>query len=177
MKQAQRADGMNRRQFLEVGTASAIMVVSGAIIHTTEAWGLEAKALEPGTLRTLVEMSRDIYPHDKIADRYYALAVKGLDDKAAKDAAIKAALEGGVRLLDEAAIKDHGTGYANVAWERQRVELLRDIEQDAFFQTVRGNLVVGLYNQQEVWPVFGYEGESASKGGYLARGFDDIAWL
>jgi hypothetical protein len=28
-----------------------------------------------------------------------------------------------------------------------------------------------------VWPAFGYEGESASKGGYISRGFDDITWL
>lgn len=177
MKSAPRADGISRRHFLEVSTASAIMVVAGAIIHPQEAWGLEAKALQPGTLRTLIRMSRDIYPHDKVADRFYAVAVKALDDKAVKDAATKTALEAGVRQLDEAAIKDHGVGYATVAWERQRVELLRDIEKDAFFQTVRGNLVVGLYNQKEIWPIFGYEGESASKGGYLARGFDDIAWL
>jgi len=29
----------------------------------------------------------------------------------------------------------------------------------------------------EVWSAFGYEGESASKGGYMSRGFDDITWL
>ena len=34
-----------------------------------------------------------------------------------------------------------------------------------------------LYNQQELWPIFGYEGESFSKGGYINRGFDDIDWL
>ena len=42
---------------------------------------------------------------------------------------------------------------------------------------VGGGLVVGLYNQKEIWPIFGYEGESFSKGGYIDRGFDDIAWL
>jgi hypothetical protein len=42
---------------------------------------------------------------------------------------------------------------------------------------VQGDLVVGLYNNQEVWPKFGYEGESASKGGYMNRGFNDIDWL
>jgi hypothetical protein len=42
---------------------------------------------------------------------------------------------------------------------------------------VRGNLVTGIYNNKEVWPLFGYEGESASKGGYIHRGFDDVAWL
>ena len=36
---------------------------------------------------------------------------------------------------------------------------------------------MGLYNQPEVWTILGYEGESASKGGYINRGFNDIAWL
>ena len=55
--------------------------------------------------------------------------------------------------------------------------LLHQIESGGFFQAVRAGLVVGLYNQKEVWPIFGYEGESFSKGGYMDRGFDDIAWL
>ena len=58
-----------------------------------------------------------------------------------------------------------------------RLDEVRQIENDKFFQTVRGGLVVSLYNQKEVWPAFGYEGESASKGGYISRGFDDITWL
>ena len=47
----------------------------------------------------------------------------------------------------------------------------------AFFQKVRGDLVVSLYNQKEVWPKFGYEGSSAEHGGYIKRGFADIDWL
>ncbi len=54
--------------------------------------------------------------------------------------------------------------------------LLRDIETTPFFQLVHGSLVTGLYNNPDIWPIFGYEGESASKGGYLYRGFDDIDW-
>ncbi len=42
---------------------------------------------------------------------------------------------------------------------------------------MRANLIVGLYNQKELWPIFGYEGASFDKGGYLERGFDDIDWL
>ena len=38
-------------------------------------------------------------------------------------------------------------------------------------------LVTDLYNQKEIWPIFGYEGESFSQGGYIYRGFDDIDWL
>jgi hypothetical protein len=40
-----------------------------------------------------------------------------------------------------------------------------------------GACVVGIYNNPEVWPIFGYEGESAAMGGYINRGFDDISWL
>ena len=58
-----------------------------------------------------------------------------------------------------------------------RVELLRAIEESVFFQNIRGGLVTGLYNQKAVWPLFGYEGESFSHGGYIERGFDDINWL
>jgi hypothetical protein len=86
-------------------------------------------------------------------------------------------IEKGVATLDDLARGKHGTGYADVGWEAERVALLRQIETSPFFQTVRGGLVVSLYNQKEVWPAFGYEGESASKGGYVRRGFDDIAWL
>jgi hypothetical protein len=103
--------------------------------------------------------------------------MKGYDEKAGSDAATRAMLETGVSTVDELARKKHGVAYADVDWEAERVALLHQIENDRFFQTVRGGLVVSLYNQKEVWPAFGYEGESASKGGYISRGFDDITWL
>ena len=46
-----------------------------------------------------------------------------------------------------------------------------------FFQTVRSGLVTGLYNNKALWPLFGYEGSSWQKGGYVDRGFADIDWL
>jgi hypothetical protein len=67
--------------------------------------------------------------------------------------------------------------YLDIGWERDRVDVLRSIEDEPFFQQIRGGLVTGLYNQKEVWPLFGYEGESFTKGGYIDRGFNDINWL
>ena len=67
--------------------------------------------------------------------------------------------------------------YAEVKWETDRVKLLQGIEHTEFFKTVRGDLVVSLYNQKELWPKFGYEGSSAEHGGYIKRGFADIDWL
>ena len=74
-----------------------------------------------------------------------------------------------------AAVRFAGSRY--LGWEIDRVAILRDVEDSAFFQSIRGGLVTGIYNNPDLWPVFGYEGESASKGGYLKRGFDDIDWL
>ncbi len=182
MAQSQPVSGakpaLDRRQFLGALSAATAIVVSGnAIVHPGEAWGLEASALKPQTMLALVKIARDIYPHDRLEDRFYAIAVKGYDEKAAKDPKILAMLNDGVAGLDEAAKKAHGSTYAAVGWEGERVKLLTAIESTPFFQTLRGGLVTGLYNQKEVWPLFGYEGESAAKGGYINRGFNDLVWL
>jgi hypothetical protein len=168
---------LSRRSFVKASGATAIMLAAGAIIHPIEAWGLETKALKPETVRTLIRMARDIYPHDRLADRYYAVALKGYDEAAAGDEALRDMLESGVASLDDAAKAAHGMSYAETAWEADRVAILRGMQEEAFFQKVRGDLVTGIYNNPEVWPLFGYEGESYSKGGYINRGFDDIEWL
>jgi hypothetical protein len=173
----QRDETLDRRRFLAGLGTSALVISGSAVIHGGEAWGLEVKALKPQTMLTLIKLARDIYPHDRLADRFYAVAVKSYDEKAGSDAATRDLIEGGIAKLDHIAQKKHGVPYAAVGWEAERVALLRQIENDSFFQTVRGGLVVSLYNQKEVWPLFGYEGESASKGGYINRGFDDVTWL
>jgi hypothetical protein len=168
---------LDRRQFIAGSTAAAIVISGGSLIHSAEAWGLEVKALKPDTMLTLIKMARDIYPHDRLADRFYAVAMKSYDEKSGKDAAFKADVEKNVAEVNAIAAKQFKQPYAQVGWESQRVNLLRAIQKGKFFQGIRSGLVVSLYNQPEVWPVFGYEGESASQGGYIARGFGDIAWL
>lgn len=168
---------VDRRSFLATTGAAALVVTSSAVMCPAESWGYEAKNLKPETVRTLIRMSRDIYPHDRLAEKFYAVAVKGMDGKATDGAPLKTTLEEGAAKLDAAAKAAYGVPYADVGWEHQRVKLLRAMESDPFFQAVRGDLVVSLYNQKELWPIFGYEGESASKGGYIKRGFNDIDWL
>jgi hypothetical protein len=175
--QTGRPPGVDRRSFLKAGAAAAIAISGTALINHTEAWGLETKTLPPETMRTLIVLARDIYPHDRLADRYYAIAIKGWDEKAASDAATKDMIIAGIVALDASAKAAHGVGYADVAWEVDRVALLRPISEGAFFQAVRSDLISSLYNQHEIWPLFGYEGESASKGGYIHRGFNDLDWL
>ena len=173
---AREASSLDRRSFMAGAATAAIVVSGGALIHSGEAWGLEVKNLTPETMRALIKMARDIYPHDRLADKFYAIAMKGFDEKSS-DAATKKGLEDGIAGLDAAAKAAHGVGYADVGWEAARTKLLDGISSTPFFQGIRGNMVVSLYNQKEVWPLFGYEGESASKGGYINRGFNDIKWL
>jgi hypothetical protein len=179
MREVDRRSKYSRRIFLQ-GAATAVPAVAVAAstgIGIEDAWAADATTLSPATLKTLVKVARDIYPHDFLADSYYITAVKPWDGKAAKDAATKALLEDGVRRLDQDAQDRHKVAYAQMPWEADRVVLLQGIEQTDFFKKVRSDLVVSLYNQEELWPKFGYEGSSAEHGGYIKRGFNDIDWL
>ena len=171
--QAER-QGMTRRQLLSrsIVAGTAFIIGPGFIAGQDAAWAMETTALKPASMATLIQMARDIYPHDHVADEYYVLAVKGYDTA---DAA--ADIEAGIAVLDAAACGKGFASYLDTGWERDRVDILRGMEDSAFFQRIRGGLVTGLYNQKAVWPLFGYEGESYSQGGYIARGFDDINWL
>lgn len=165
---------MTRRQLLSRGAmaGAAIVVGPGFIAGHDGAWASTMDALKPETMATLVQMARDIYPHDQIADEYYVIAVKGYDVPAEVEDT-----EAGIEAVNEAARAAGFDSYLAAGWERDRVDILRSMEDTAFFQKVRGGLVTGLYNQKAVWPIFGYEGESYSQGGYIDRGFDDIAWI
>lgn len=171
-----RPTGISRRSLLR--TAGAALVVAGitpagVILGRNDAWAATAESLSPDTFATLVQVSRDIYPHEKLKDEVYAAAVSALDGAAKDDAELKAMLETGIADLDKAA----DGGYRNLESSEKRVAMLESIEDSAFFQKVRGDLVTGLYNNHDTWAALGYEGESASKGGYINRGFDDIDWL
>jgi hypothetical protein len=179
MREVDRRSKYSRRIFLKGAAAAApvVAVATSAGLSIEDAWAEEATALAPSTLKTLVKVARDIYPHDFLVDSYYITAIKPWDGKAAKDPAVKSLLEDGVRRLDQDARDRHNTAYAHVPWEADRVVLLQGIEQTDFFKKLRSDLVVSLYNQEELWPKFGYEGSSAEHGGYIKRGFNDIDWL
>ena len=165
---------LTRRQLLaRAGSATALVALGTGFIAAPDAsWAMEVMHVSEHEMATLLQMARDIYPHDKVGDEFYAIAVKGYDDEGTK-----AMVADGVAMLDAKAVEHGHADYKSTKWEANRVAILREVEGEAFFQTVRGGLVTGLYNQKAVWPIFGYEGESFSKGGYIDRGFDDISWL
>ncbi len=171
---------VSRRRFLGTTTATvfgSVAVGSGAMLMDPKgAWAVTLKNLQPKTMATLIQMARDTYPHDRLTDATYAQAVAGYDDKAA-DPGVKKMLEDGTASLDRHAQSEYQANYVDVGWEGQRAGILQQVQNTEFFQTIRGGLIVGLYNQQNIWQKFGYEGSSAEKGGYIHRGFNDIDWL
>jgi hypothetical protein len=169
---------ISRRSVLKTSgaVAAAATVMPAGVIGGT-AFAAAPVALTADAFATLVKMARDIYPHDKVADSYYANVISAIDVAAKDDAALKTMVSDGVADLDRRAQTAKGSAYAAIAAETDRVAVLKEIETTPFFQRIRGDLITGIYNNKELWPFFGYEGESASKGGYLSRGFDDIDWL
>ncbi len=177
MRDIERRAQVSRRVFLRTGAAAVpVAIAAGEAITPAAAWAQEAKNLPPAVLATMVKAARDIFPHDRFADAIYIRAVTPWDAKAA-DPAVKTLLVDGVARLDQDAHDRFGVAYAAVPWEADRVSILQANEKTAFFGKLRGDLVVSLYNQPEVWAKLGYEGSSAEYGGYIHRGFNDIDWL
>lgn len=178
---SEKKEPLSRRAFLRRSSAAAVGVAVipavGMMTPAGQAYALDLKSLNGSAGKTLVRMARDIFPHDKVPDKFYAAAIASYDHSAESDPQLKTLLNTGVLELNAAAISLYGKAYADIPGEGERLVLLYAIEQSAFFQKVRGDLVFSLYNNKDVWPLFGYEGSSWEKGGYLNRGFNDIDWL
>lgn len=163
----------NRRDFLAgssaiVAGSAMLATASGILIGPNAAWAIAPQAITTGEAATLVEMARALYPHAKLDDAIYAKVVAALDEKATKDPALKTLLETGVAELK--------AGKWDELDPDAREAALKTIDTTPFFQTVRGECVTGIYNNPDVWKIYGYEGASAELGGYLHRGFDEITW-
>lgn len=181
MRSVDKRPQVNRRSLLRGGGAAAFgAVVASATkikIAAADAYEQSFPTVGADKGKTLVRLARDIYPHDRLGDKYYLKAVSAYDAAAAKEPAVKTLIDGGVGQLDELSKKKFGKPYIEVDSEADRVVLLKEIEATPFFQRVRGDLVMTLYNNPEVWTQLGYEGPSAEKGGYIDRGFNDLNWL
>ena len=169
------AKKFSRRGFLRGSAATvAAVAVSGTSLLASAA---ETAGLSAEESRTLLKFTRDLFPHDRLDDSFYAKAIAPLQDEAAKDAATHKLLSDGIAQLNAATTASAGKPYADIVEESVRVAAVKKIEGGAFFTTVYSGTMTPLYNQPELWPKFGYEGPSSGQGGYLHRGFGDIDWL
>ena len=164
-----------RRSFLKgsgvlMGTIAAGSVL--AALAPSAAWALELKTLSKAEGQTLMALGRVLYPHQKLPDAVYALLAKDLDGKAAADAPSATLIRDGIAALNAAA-----GGSFTKATPAKKLALVKAIEGQPFFNTVRGQCVTSLYDNDMAYAVFGYPGSSWEKGGYISRGFQDLKWL
>ena len=160
-----------RREFLKTTGLITGLLAAGsplALLAPSRAWAVDLTALTSDEGRTLLAMSRTLMPHDTLEDAAYALVVQAVDADAAKSEATRKLVRDGVAGL--------GAGFSAAA-ESERVAALQAIESSGFFQTLRFKTLSVLYASPLAYAHFGYEGEAFSKGGYLARGFNNLRWL
>ena len=160
-----------RREFLKGSGLLMGTLATGSVLATlapSRVWAAELKNLSTDQGKTLMAMGRTLFPHKKLPDAVYALLAKDLDGKA--DA--QAMLKDGIAALDQAA----GGSFVR-AKPAKRLEVVKAIEGTPFFNTVRGQCVTSLYDNDMAFAALGYPGSAWEKGGYITRGFQDLKWL
>ncbi len=163
-----------RREFLKGSGVLMGTLATGSVLAAlapSTVWAVELKTLSKAEGEALMKMGRVLYPHKKLPDAVYALLAKDLDGKAA-DAATAKLLRDGIAALDAAA----GGSFVKAS-EKKRKEVVKAMEGQPFFATVRGQCITSLYDNDMAYKVFGYPGSAWEKGGYITRGFQDLKWL
>src|SRR5262245_40988318 len=93
-----------RREFLSTTSFVAVGLATGGtmILAPDFAWALSTKAIDAHAAQTLLVMARQLFPHDRLGDQYYAAVVEAVDKQAASDPAMRKLLTDGVARLDAA---------------------------------------------------------------------------
>ena len=106
MKDSKTREKVTRRGFLAGGVvtiAAAAATGTAILMDAKGAWSVELKSLQPEEARTMMIFVRDLFPHDRLPDSFYATAIAPLSDEAGKDPAAKRALLDGITRLNSLA--------------------------------------------------------------------------
>ena len=167
---------MKRRQFV----AGAVKLALGSSASTLLGGAIPVSAAEdfsPGNfsdqqVRSLVVLTRAMFPYRQLDDSYYLDIIKHLDAQGDESAELIQLITDGLAQLDEVA----GSPWLDASVD-DKLKLMEEVQQEPFFGAVLNNAIDVLFRNPDVWELVGYEGSSIEYGGYLNRGFDDIDWL
>lgn len=166
--------GVSRRMFL-MTTAMAGVTTSAMLSSANPAF---AAVLDEAESATLLQMTQDIYPHpDLLEISHYQAIADTVATNAEGDAAAADGLRDGLKRINEQAKALFGVSYTEIEDPDAREGLLRKFQNEGFFQGVRWTAYFAIYNNKDVWPLFGYQGSSVEHGGYIDRGFSDITFV
>src|SRR5215831_3819306 len=169
-----KAKAPNRRDFLcTTGFVAVGLATGGSIILAPDyAWALSTTAIDAHAAQTLLVLARQLFPHDRLGDQYYAAVVEAVDKQATSDPALRKLVADGVARLDST----RGIAFVQLS-NGARNAVLKSMDGSEFFTTMRTATINNLYTNPLVYRYFGFEGSSVEYGGYIHRGFDDIGWL
>ncbi|MHB8145729.1 MAG: tat (twin-arginine translocation) pathway signal sequence [Vulcanimicrobiaceae bacterium] len=153
-----------------VGTIAASS--SLAMLAPSRVWALELSTVSNANAATILAFAQTLYPHKGLPTAVYALVVKDLDAAAKGDPAVATLLATGSASLNAAA----GGSFASAS-PAVRLAAAKKIDGTLFFTKVRSTCITSLYTNEMAFKHFGYQGASWQYGGYLTRGFNDLAWL
>ncbi len=166
---------LTRREFLGGSAVLTGVLAQGSVltlVAPSRVWAATMTVLNDREAKFLLRLTQVIFPHKQMPDAINALAVKDLDKALAADASLRSSFTADIATLDKAA----GGDWLAATPEAQ-LAAVEASTQSTLFKKVHGTCITSLYDNELAYRHFGYEGEAFSKGGYLTRGFNDLAWL
>lgn len=135
-------------------------------------WTEGLRGIGSGHAEVLLAALQTLYPHQSVAVSVYRRVVLRFDAMAVEVEQARAMIASFCEMLNAA----WPVGFCALA-QSYRVAVLKSVQANPEFVFVQRLGVRFLYDDIEVWAVFGYEGASVHLGGYVARGFNDLDWL
>lgn len=166
--------GFNRRMFLK--SSAMVGITTAALLGGVGS--AFASNINDEQKATLLQMVQDIYPHpDRLTIDHYQAVVDALLAEAGNNQDKADGLIEGLAKIEASSIDLHGVKYIEIQEQDAREGLLRQFQNEGFFQGIRWTAYFAIYNNKDVWPLLGYEGSSVEHGGYIDRGFSDITFV
>ena len=166
----------SRREFLILSQrlllSTAALTMSPLSLRASAMDDLNLIYLDSSTALLLADVSRLLFPHDRLADTIYLDVVRDIDSDMHTQKNIKTLIARLTKILNDKADGD----WLSAAMSK-KLGLLKTLQGSEVFSYLHNRTIESLYRNPEVWKLFGYQGSSIEHGGYLHRGFDDIDWL
>jgi hypothetical protein len=130
-----------------------------------------ARAFSRDDQATLAQLAYDLFPHPRLGLAPYRTIAAGLMAQVQPEPR-RAAWRNGLALLDS---------MGRTPWRlrpaAQRLQALTAASRLPVFADWRASIAIGLYNTPANAKRLGFPGPSLEFGGYLDKGFGDLAWL
>ncbi|WP_206604566.1 twin-arginine translocation signal domain-containing protein [Vreelandella sulfidaeris] len=174
-KLAMNSPAISRRVFLKGSgglLAGTLAFTSGpiALLAPSSSWAMPLDSLSTRQGEILLAAVKHIFPHPHLEDAVYAHVVRSLDKKS-EIGDFHTLLYNGIKDLDERSGGDW-LALNNI----EQLDQLSAMANTSFFQTIRSDAVVSLYDNSLAYAHFGYGGGEGDVG-YLHNGFNDLIWL